>query len=515
MGETDAPRLACLEVPLFPLAARLRSEPGLHDRPLAIVAESGGAVRVVAASRRARAAGVRAKQTIEAARASLPGLIVRPRDAECENAAREALLDLAESFSPRVEDGGEGLVLVDAAGRARPSEPAAELRLGHAWTAAADKQAGLPVRIGFAASRLAARLAAAEPDSPTVIAAGDEAGFLAPIPLRRALARPDALRVLRRWGLSTLGELATLPASQLDRLGAAGEELRSIALGEEPQPLAPRRPPPVFREGMTLAEPLVDLEPFSFLARGALERIAERLKCQGAGCVCLELSLELEPEGRYRRSIALPAATCDVKTLLTLLRLEIESHPPRAAIAAFAIGAHPDRPRGGQISLFGPPAALPEKLAAALQRIFTTVGEDRVGSPRTADGCRPERFQLAPFCPPRATERGGKEPRPGLMTVRVLRPPVALEVLTDDVLAGSASVPPPDFVKSRPAKQEERPRIQGRVQVASGPWTLADGWWTKAPTARDYWDVELSCSGVYRIFRDRGSGEWFADGVYD
>ncbi len=509
-------RVACFQVPLFPLAARLRSEPGLCKKALAIIDDNSGTARIVAASRRARAAGVRARQTLAAARACVPKLIVRSRDTGCENAAREALLDVAESFSSRVEDGGEGVMFLDASGLARSPGSAAELHLGRAWTLATEKQAGLPIRIGFAAGRLAARLAAAKPNSPTVITAGDDAGLLSPVPLTQAAPRPETARALRRWGLHTFGELAAVPENQVsERLGTAGEELRAIARGEDPRPLVPRRPPPVFREEMMLPEPLVDLEPFSLLAHGALDRIAERLKAQGMGCICLELSLELEPQGRHRRSVALPAPTCDVKTLLTLLRLEIESHPPRAAITGFAITAHPDRPRGGQISLFGPPAVLPRKLAAAMAQLFATVGEDRVGSPHTADGCRPERFKMAPYAPPKPAAQGEAEPRPGLMTVRVLRPPVALEVVTDDILTGSASAPPPDFVRSLTEAQEERPRIQGRVRVASGPWTLADGWWAKAPTARDYWDVELSCSGVYRIFRDRGNGEWFADGVYD
>jgi hypothetical protein len=33
-------------------------------------------------------------------------------------------------------------------------------------------------------------------------------------------------------------------------------------------------------------------------------------------------------------------------------------------------------------------------------------------------------------------------------------------------------------------------------------------------TGRDYWDVELP-GGIYRIYRERATGEWFADGIYD
>ncbi|HEX4440313.1 MAG TPA: hypothetical protein VH854_09605, partial [Thermoanaerobaculia bacterium] len=59
------------------------------------------------------------------------------------------------------------------------------------------------------------------------------------------------------------------------------------------------------------------------------------------------------------------------------------------------------------------------------------------------------------------------------------------------------------------------PAIAGRVRVASGPWSLEEGWWTESPVDRDYWDVELSEGGLYRIYRERRGGAWFADGIYD
>jgi hypothetical protein len=59
------------------------------------------------------------------------------------------------------------------------------------------------------------------------------------------------------------------------------------------------------------------------------------------------------------------------------------------------------------------------------------------------------------------------------------------------------------------------PRIQGLVRVAAGPWSLEEGWWSAEAVQRDYWDVELSGGGLYRIYRNRTSGDWFADGMYD
>ena len=50
--------IACLFVPLFPLAARLRSEPELKEEAVAILEGNGNAARVIAATRGARRTGI-------------------------------------------------------------------------------------------------------------------------------------------------------------------------------------------------------------------------------------------------------------------------------------------------------------------------------------------------------------------------------------------------------------------------------------------------------------------------
>ena len=110
--------------------------------------------------------------------------------------------------------------------------------------------------------------------------------------------------------------------------------------------------------------------------------------------------MTLDPDGHDARAIALPAPTRDVKTLLTLVRLELEARPPGAAVAGFVFSAHPDRPRRAQLSLFGPAALSPDRLATTIARLAALLGDDRVGSPRTADGHRPERFTLTRYAPP-------------------------------------------------------------------------------------------------------------------
>jgi protein ImuB len=585
-----APRLACVVVSLFPLAARLRSEPELAREALVIVEGNGNAAHVVAASRLARRAGVRPGLTLPQARALIPKLIARPRDADCERAAQEALLEVAERFSPRVEDAAGGVVYLDVDGIERhfpaTGEASPELKLGRALLADTEA-AGLPAKAGVAASKLAARIAAGLPESPAIVADGEEAAFLAPLPLSRlspTLESSDLSATLTRWGIQTIGDFARLPAARVtSRLGAAGRELHATARGLDPRPLTPRLPPLAFHEGMDLEWPLVALEPFLFVGRAALERLCGRLESNGVACSRLELALRLEPDGHAVRAIDLPAPTRDVKTLLTLLRLDLEARPPGAPVAGFTLAAHADRPRETQLSLYGPAALSPDKLAATLARLFALLGPGRVGSPRVTDGHRPERLALVEFAPPPPPEMR-RDPRRttgrGLLAMRVVRPAVEIEVLVAGdptaaagpkpaagtaaadmatvgtaavagagdsdgdcgigdmdaigAMGGAASPASPTSVASdardvgepcllapleiRPLSREDaagRLRIAGRVKVAAGPWGLEDDWWTADPAGRDYWDVELTTGGLYRLYRDRASGTWYADGVYD
>jgi protein ImuB len=515
-------RIACIYVPLFPLAARLRSEPDLLQEALAIVEGNGSGAHVVAATRRARTKGIHPGMSLAQARAIVPKLIARGRDPECERTAQEALFEVAETFSPRIEDAGDGVVYVDVTGMGRhfgkpgrmpvaegEEESAtltcAEHALGSAVIDAAAK-IGLPVRTGIAASKLAARVAAELPKSPVVVEAGKESEFLAPLPLARLTPQLDASATLTRRGIASIGELAKLPESEVaSRLGEIGRELHHAARGIDPRPLIPRTIPPDFREGMDLEWPLVALEPFLFIANAALDRLAKRMEIQGFACRRLELTLNLEPDGFHARGIDLPAPTRDVKTMLTLLRLDLEKNPPGAPVVGFTLVAHPDRPRRAQLSLFGPAALSPEKLATTIARLISMLGDGRVGMAVAVDGHLPERYDIADYAPPPPPDRRPEVHKSrGLLAVRVFRPPVSVEVMTREA-NGELQI---ESVRGEGD-------LSGNVRVSSGPWRIESGWWSDAPAAREYWDIELERGGIYRLYQAAGPAEWYVDARYD
>jgi hypothetical protein len=91
----------------------------------------------------------------------------------------------------------------------------------------------------------------------------------------------------------------------------------------------------------------------------------------------------------------------------------------------------------------------------------------------------------------------------GLMAVRVFRPALPVEVMTHE--AGGET-----HITSIQGEGD----LSGSVRVSSGPWRIENGWWSDAPAAREYWDVELERGGIYRVYQAMTS-EWFVDARYD
>src|SRR5262245_57268081 len=193
---------------------------------------------------------------------------------------QRALLDVALSHSPRVEDGGPVLVYLAVTGLRGlfGEEPA----IGEALCRRAAERA-LVVSVGIGASRASAGLAArlADPvtaDPVMVVAPGQDQAALASAPLSVLPCAPEMLALLRRWGLRTLGELAALPAAALhERLGAEGPRLRDLARGIDPRPLDPWAPERVIEESVDLDWDIAELPALAEVVSRLIEGIAVRL----------------------------------------------------------------------------------------------------------------------------------------------------------------------------------------------------------------------------------------------
>jgi protein ImuB len=480
------------------------------------------------------------KQEPVVAGSPAPGDAASTRLFACLRSARapETLVGIARDFSPRLERHGSSSVVLDVGGLGR--------LLGDAETIGRELQraAASHVRIAIARTQTAARLLAiacperAQRVEGATVAIGDAADAVAPLSLDalRVLVEDDQpdktnaarrkatiarLETFRRWGLTTLGEIAALPVADLsERMGQAGVLLQRLAAAIDLSPLVPDPGIPRFVQRMELEWPIDALEPLSFVLARLLDPLSTALERADRGAAALRLDLRLVDRTIHQRVLQLPAAMRDPRVLRTLLLLDLESHPPAAGIDIVTIEIDPAPARIVQYSLLQRALPSPETLATLNARLGALVGESRCGSPVLLDTWRPDAFEMRRFAPEAGSVRLQADPSRrradpcgpaqaghyGPETIlRRFRPPVAVRVTVD---------------RGRPVRVyvDRRGMPGGQVQQTAGPWRTSGAWWDAAPGApwdRDEWDVALSDGSICRLFRDRLADGWFLAGVLD
>jgi protein ImuB len=514
---------ACIFVPDFPVEALLRAEPELRSQSLAVIEGKAPLQKVFAVNENARRAGVdpgMTKLQIEAC----TGLALRARSLPQEAAAHAALLDCAQSFSPRVEASGCDTIILDLAGLEPLFGPLPKIARGLARRASV---LGLETSVAVAANPDTAALAARGFSGVTVIPGGKEAEQLGSLPVEVLFANStqeseQLLETFSRWGIRKLRDLAALPDVALsERLGQAGIHLQKLARGATSRTLVPVEPPLIFEEVIELDYPLVLLEPLAFLLGRLLEQLCARLEARALATQELRLCLELENGcqieestaghlGTDRRSfqhtLRLPVPLLEPRTFLKLLQLDLKAHPPGAPIVKIQLAAEPARPRAAQNGLFLPPSPEPEKLELTLARIAGIVGEDKVGSLELLDTHRPEGFRMQRFAPETfSPQRCSPDSSDDLVTaLRIFRPPIGVVVTMQDGKPVYITCP----------KKE----MQGEILWAAGPWRSSGDWWEQEGWARDEWDIAVRGEtgiALYRMVRDRLDGRWILEGTYD
>ena len=340
-----------------------------------------------------------------------------------------------------------------------------------------------------------------------VLPPGAETDFLGPLPID--LLDPDDQLAARltRFGIHTVRDLLRLPRRALaERLGPEVLQLVARACGREMDAPLPVPADARLEEAIDLEFAVDRVEPLLFVLRGLLFRLMERLALRRLACGPLDLQLELEGGGRDARQVGIAAPTRDVRVLLRLLALALETCPPDAPVEAVSLATRGQPARRDQLDLFLPRGPDPNALDRTLSELESLCGAGRVGAPEVADDHRPDAFGVKPFeLPPRTvrseTRQGGAEHRiRSTLAVRAIRPPVFAEVRIQRGL--------PSSIRSAVAS--------GDVIHASGPWRTTGRWWSDVDRyALDHFDVQVSDGTVLRLCFDWIQKAWQIDGIYD
>jgi DNA polymerase-4 len=280
-------RVACFLLPHLPIATERARLPHLWGQPLALVAPDG---TLACVSEEAGLWGVAGGQTADGARRLCRNLVTLPYDRLTYEAAARCVWDALAIESSVVEPVAPEVCYVAMEGRsilARLRHLAAGIAAGTRTNA----------QVGLGNSKLTAYHAARQDREGKVyiVPPGEESMLLAPLPLH-AIPRLDARLVkrLQRLGLSTLGELAVVPPTELRRqIGSRALLIERLVQGRDNDPVKPAWPPPALNMEIRFEWEVASVFPIYEALDVLAEQTARALLRRREFCRTLTLRIEM------------------------------------------------------------------------------------------------------------------------------------------------------------------------------------------------------------------------------
>lgn len=476
----------------------------------------GNVDRLVAVDERAEAIGLAPGLALADARAMHPGIEALAEDATADARLLSGLADWCDRYTPLVAfDGDDGLFL-DVTGCAHLFGGEAALvddvlaRLHHL---------GFAARAALAATAGAAHAAARHGDR-TLIAAGDEAPFLAPLPLPALRLDGATAAGLAAVGLKTVGAVITAPRAPLARrFGSALLLCLDRALGRLDEPLSPRLPLPLVCAERRLAEPIGLTEDVERLVLMLARSLATELERRGEGARLLELALYRVDGAVSRLAVGASRPLRDPLAVQRLYRERLRALGDgldagfgfdMARLAVLQAAAFVP----GQARLDGEDDSAPaEALALLADRIRARLGPEALLEPAGPASRLPERAARMMPLGTAAAALPRPEPDDSVTADSPVARPLRMFSPAEPVEA-VAEVPdgPPVRFRWR--------RTLYRVARAEGPERLSPEWWRgESGGERDYFRVEDEAGRRWWLCRhghysEAAAPRWYLHGAF-
>ena len=302
------------------------------------------------------------------------------------------------------------------------------------------------------------------------------------------LALPDdVLAALDGSGLTRIGQVLELPLDAVAmRFSYAVTDYLGRLTGRLADPRRWYRLPERYRRRFEFDGEIEALETLLFPLRRLLAEFQEYLVARDTGVQ--EFRVELEHDGQPPSvlAIGMGSPSRDAAHFHVLLRERFERVELAGPVRALTLVA--DRfvsPRVRQLDFLNPRGSEDEEWGALLDRLRARLGPDTVRSLGLAADYRPEKSWCAM---PVGTAVGAPLRRDG---------------------SGAATDP------GRPLWLLPEPRPLGSIpRCVAGPERIEGGWWDGLDATRDYYVAEGGAGARLWVYRERGSGGWFLQGLW-
>ena len=370
-----------------------------------------------AASYEARRFGVHSAMSLqEAVRRCPEGVFLQVDGRRYQQASRD-VMGVLRRFTPLVEPISIDEAFLDVTGsRQLFGEGEAIARM---IKAAVREEVGLTISVGVATTKLVAKIASdlRKPDGLVVVPPGDEAPFLAPLPISRLWGVGEKTAVaLADYGVRTIGDLAALaPDVVIRRFGKHGGSLVDRARGIDADPVHLGDPAKSVGHEHTFDSDTRDPELIERTLLGMADGVAGRLRSAGVRASTVAVKIRDSSFRTISRQRTLPEPTDMTEPIfraaLELARPEVRGIRVRLlGITASTLG---EREQLGLFSVDDPRHRAAIEAADALRRRY---GESAVTRGRLVGARLPAPFERDPRNPLDRRARGapmeGPDPDP-------------------------------------------------------------------------------------------------------
>ncbi len=228
-----------LDLDAFFVAVERLDNPALIGKPVIVGGRPEARGVVASASYECRPFGVQSAMPTAVALRLCPQAILVSGHHERYAQLSRAVMAILQPYAPVMEQISIDEAFLDVTGA--EALFGAPVRLAHTLQDRIDAELRLSASLGVAGNKLVAKIASdfGKPHGITSVPRGQEAAFLAPLPIRRlwGVGRVTAAE-LSRLGIVTIGDLAGWPLSELrGRFGSHGEGLWRAAHGLDESPV--------------------------------------------------------------------------------------------------------------------------------------------------------------------------------------------------------------------------------------------------------------------------------------
>ncbi len=391
-----------VDLDAFFASVEQRDRPELRGKPV-IVGGGGPNDRgvVSTASYEARKFGVHSAMPLRTAGRLCPHGIFVPVDGRKYQAESRRVMAILRRFTPMVQPVSIDEAFLDVtASRALFGDGEA---IGWLIKNAVHGETGLTISVGVATTKLVAKVASdlRKPDGLVVVPPGEEAAFLAPLPISRLWGVGEkTAAALAEYGVRTIGDLASLPADALERrLGKHGASLVERAHGIDADPVAGGEAAKSIGHEHTFDRDTADREVLERTVLSMADGVAGRLRSSGIRAVTITLKLRDSSFHTITRqtSLDVPADLTEpiFEAAMTLLGREL--HGQKIRLVGVTASNFRDREQLAMFDAQEDPRRV--AAAAALDKIRGKYGDRAVTRARLVRTALPAPFERDPMKP--------------------------------------------------------------------------------------------------------------------